>query len=150
MIFQQLQRQRFLKRFPGPYDYRRSSDGVDETFNVNCMNNGRYIISTYFWDAEQLREMITNVVTSALNRMAGWHDFVPHSFSVHFEEFQQLYPGPYSVRHDCCPGRGEFEDVYCTTTNESVIQSYGTDGETRLIAKHIAAALNQLPEHEFV
>ena len=139
-----LQRLRFLKRFPGPYDYQRSSDGIDETFNVICIKNGRYIISTYFWGSEQHCEMITNVVTSALNRMADWHGFVPHSFLEHLEAFQRQYPGPYDVRQGCCPGRGEFEEVYCLTTNESVIHNYGDDRETRLIARHIADSLTTL------
>ena len=139
-----LQRLRFHKRYPGPFNYRRNSDGVDETFDVICVNEGCYIISTYFWDAERHCEMITNVVTSALNQMANWHAFLDQSFREDLELFQQEYPGPYGVRQDCCPGRGEFEDVYCLTTNESIIHRYGEDSDDRLIARHIADSLNSM------
>lgn len=143
---QNLHKLRFLKRFPGPYDYQRGVDGVDETFDIVCVANGRYVISTYFWDEVQRNEAIASVVTSALNQRAGWYGFVCQSYAEHHDAFQQTYPGPYRVRRECCQGRGPLFTVYCTTTNESVIDSYGHDGEARLIANQISAALNALDE----
>lgn len=141
-----IQRLRFLNRFPGPYDYQRGVDGVDETFDVVCVSKGRHVIFTYFWDEVQRCEQIASVVTSALNRQAGWYGFVPRSFEDHYVAFQQTYPGPYSVRREFCPGRGPLQGVYCTTMEEAIIDSYGDDREARQIAMHVAMSLNALVE----
>ncbi|MFK7818105.1 MAG: hypothetical protein AB8G99_05270 [Planctomycetaceae bacterium] len=141
-----LQQIRFLKRFPGPYAYSRGVDGVDETFDTHCVTTGNHLISTYFWEAEKLREEVSVIVTAALNRQADWHGFIPSSFPQHWKSFRRRYPGPFAIGRDCCPGRGDFLDVYCTKSGESIIQSYGLDTESKLIANQIVAALNSLRE----
>ena len=65
-----LQQMRFKKRFPGPFTYQRGVDGVDETFDTFCVTSGNHLVSTYFWDAVELRENISAVVTAALSRQS--------------------------------------------------------------------------------
>jgi len=119
---------------------------VDETFDVSCVTSGRHLVSTYFWEEVQLCEEIASVVMSALNRQAEWHGFIPQKFEASWHSFRRRYSGPYDVGKGCCPGRGDYLDIYCRTTGESIIHSYGLDSESKLIANQIAKSLNSLHE----
>lgn len=54
---------------PGPYDYRNSSCGVDETFDVFCTTTDTVVARFRFWEArtESLNEAM--ILTAALEML---------------------------------------------------------------------------------
>ena len=134
----------FKDKFPGPFCYLRGVDGVDETFDLNCIGTQKHLVSTYFWDAEERCRIITATVTAALNDIAGWHEYDALMFGSMIPPFKKMFSGPFTTRLDSCPGRGPYFDVYCTASQESVIHCYETSEpyEAKQIAEHIANVLN--------
>ena len=61
----------FAQQYPGPYAYRKDSDGVDDTFDVFCTKTNKVIISSHYWEAEREAESIASAITHALNRWRG-------------------------------------------------------------------------------
>jgi len=51
----------------GPYTYRRSTDGCDETFDVVDGPSGECITSFHFWEAEAQAKALARWVVAALN-----------------------------------------------------------------------------------
>jgi len=136
----------FTAKFPGPYVYLRSSDGVDETFELTCVASKQHIASTYFWDAEDPCRVVTATITAALNLFAGWQAYEPLMFESATALFMQEFSGPFHIRRERCPGRGPRFEVFCCETDDAVLHCFesATPGEAQQIAKHIARALNAL------
>jgi hypothetical protein len=141
---------RFLARFPGPYDYTSGSDGVDATFDVICLGPERQLVSIYYWDERLPAELVARVVSAALNDFLqpGANDELrpPQLSKRELTAFHGMYPGPYRTAHSHCEYRGRCHEVICETSGESVIHAFDRSfrGQARLVARQIAAALNSL------
>ena len=51
----------------GPFTYRRSTDGCDETFDVVSESTGEFVTAFHFWEAEEECESRARWVAAALN-----------------------------------------------------------------------------------
>ena len=138
---------KFLKRFPGPYGYYRSTDGVDDTFNVYCRSSRQDIISTYFWTQSPAYELIVRVVCAALSSLNSEYSDMCDRYAAPLNRlesraFVAMYPGPYSIGKFASNGfqPGGWE-VLCQSSGNSVIYIFDEVG--RFIVAHIADVLNQ-------
>jgi hypothetical protein len=139
---------RFLARFPGPYDYTSGSDGVDATFDVICLGPERQLVSIYYWDERLPAELVARVVSAALNEslQPRTNDELRHQQLSKREltAFRGMYPGPYRTAHSHCEYRGRCHEVICDTSGESVIHAFDRSfrGQAQLVTSVIAVALN--------
>lgn len=51
----------------GPFTYRRSSDGCDETFDVVAVPTGEFVVAFHFWEEEERSEARARWLAAALN-----------------------------------------------------------------------------------
>ena len=143
--------QTFLKRYPGPYAYLASTDGVDATFCIECTTTGRSLASVYYWDDRIASELIARVVTVLLNEHAptesSRNDSSTKPLSEHeIAAFFGMYPGPFAVKAFHCDYRGPGIEIACDTSGESALQIYNNTfrGHARLVSNSIARALKLL------
>lgn len=51
----------------GPYHYRRSSDGCDETFEVVSRSTGQHVVAVRFWEKEEEANATAQWITASVN-----------------------------------------------------------------------------------
>ena len=51
----------------GPYTYRRSTDGCDETIDVLSRTTGEHVVAVHFWEAEDEANAKAQWITASLN-----------------------------------------------------------------------------------
>jgi hypothetical protein len=133
---------KFFKEFPGPYDVRPSRDGVDDTFEIYCLNTGSFLAATYYWDEETERYTEAMAIATALNYM--FHDeLVMEDGLACLKNLLNDRPGPYSLKRDACEYRGGFWQVTSKSTDAGILQCYGgfMDYSTLAIALMVRHAL---------
>lgn len=134
----------FRKLFPGPFNYRRDEDGVDETYDIYCSTTGKHVISTYFWVDSLALELEIQVICAALNHPLKFNN--KPMLDIH-ERDRLLYfgfcPGPFTISPCHCDMRGSGWDVVSESKQYSVITSYETPQIAQLIAQSIADALTR-------
>jgi len=139
--------QKFLKQYPGPFDYQRSADGVDDTFEVYCETTDAYIIAYHFWDNRIPAELTADSVCFALNTLASGDTktWTAEQLPLNNQFLQALYPGPYTTGFTECE-RMPSNDVVCSRSKSVVIREYrrGDGKEAQMVVETIAAALNSL------
>lgn len=116
---------RFKKRFPGPYDIRLSSDGVDGTFEIVCLSTDNCIAATRYWDPrddQRAAYVAAYAIAAALNDM--FHDLTLAQHCSLLSEFYAYYPGPYRLSHGR-GGLGSYHTIDCDGSGISVITCYG-------------------------
>lgn len=115
---------KFKSLFPGPFDVRRSTDGVDETFEVYCLTTDQLVVANYFWEAESERFQESLAMATALNVLLH-EGLVCREGADSLELLLGQHPGPYRMRRARCNYRGGLWEVYSQDTNVSLVQCYG-------------------------
>ena len=137
----------FFQQYPGPFEYYLGSDGVDATFDVECMTADSHIISAHYWEEKVDAELVANCVTFALNMMSLGEDreWRTEELSSSVRQFQEAYPGPFGTIR--CEGQyTAANNVICLSTRQTVIADgrRGLDKEGLTVINTVAAALNAI------
>ena len=133
---------RFKRRFPGPYDIRPSRDGVDDTFDIYCLETNEYIAATRYWDERERAYAAAYAIATALNVYI--HDLYLAEHRPLMQQFYTFFPGPYRLTHGRCRF-SSYHSIECKTTGDDVITCYGGrfDFETLSIIHTIDDALTR-------
>ncbi len=122
---------------------------MDETFDILCLQSGRWIVSDYFWTQRRAAELTISVITHVLNcshpDSSGYEPFVEPLSETEIDAFFHKYPGPFEAKPMQCDYRGPGYEVFCRSMQRSVLTSfdYGFDGQAQLVANYVARLLNE-------
>ncbi|GAB5407250.1 MAG: hypothetical protein Aurels2KO_54810 [Aureliella sp.] len=114
----------FRSNFPGPFDVQRSSDGVDNTYEVYCLATSRVVTACHYWDAEKDARRFAFAIAAALN-FSLHEDLVTLEGSRCLADFLTQYSGAYRIRRGNCDYHGGFWDIHCSASDQSLAQCYG-------------------------
>ena len=134
---------------PGPYACFDDHEGCDSTITVVCLKTETRLISTYYWEEREGALRCATAVAAALNRAAGYTEFVDtlgdvRSTSFNLKEFFRVYNEPFKARRADCPYHGPYWEV--VAGNKFVIHRVNWDSmrQTKLVAMAVAHALSEL------
>ncbi|MFK7735161.1 MAG: hypothetical protein AB8B50_03980 [Pirellulaceae bacterium] len=102
----------------GPFNILDSQDGVDATLNINCLTTGRWILSLYYWDLDELpgKASTTRSIAAALNRSAGHSDALGPTNLEAFQ-FHRNYPAPFASTCVSCEYEGPMVEIRAANGN---------------------------------
>lgn len=139
---------RFQTRFPGPFHIRRSTDGVDKTFDVYCLATLRDVVTLYFWEAESERYREAMTIASALNSLLH-SDLVLSGEADHLTSYLSEFPGPYRIRPQTCGYRGPIWEIYAGSDEHGLVQCSRQllDFDSLIVGLTVCHALNIADRH---
>ncbi|MEO1526592.1 MAG: hypothetical protein AAFX06_14245 [Planctomycetota bacterium] len=121
----------------GPFTVMRSTDGVDETFEIRSRVTDSYVAATHFWYSGASALMRATVVARCLNRslFGRWLPPTVHRY------FLLDHPPPYRVVRRLCDMQGPLLVVE-SSHGQGVITVDGDHSESQVVASSICEALN--------
>ena len=118
------------KRFPGPFESRRSHDGVDLTFDIVCDTTEKVIVSVRYWEAEDSASHTTSIILDALNG------------TIRPRRRRLAVPGPFAPELSETPP--SLVNIICQSTDEFILGiDYWCISDAIEIGEWIATALNR-------
>lgn len=133
----------FKANYPGPYDIRPSTDGVDDTFEVYCLVTDQCIVSTNYWYERDQAYREAHAVATALNTYL-FDAIVTEKDRQQLAEFLSSYDRLFRIDQGSCEYRGHYYSVACNQSGNSIVDCYGPEFhyETLCTARTIADSLS--------
>ncbi|MEM6468703.1 MAG: hypothetical protein AAF802_03985 [Planctomycetota bacterium] len=139
-----LDRELFQSHHRGPFSVQRSSDGVDETFEIRSSVTDNFVAATHFWGSAASALMRATVVARSLNR-STFRRWIPPTVRRYF---LLDHPPPYRVVRRFCEMQGPLLAVE-SSNRQGVIAVDGDDTESQVVAQSICEAINNRFHRKF-